>query len=244
MTWSKLSDDFTDDCWTLSDAAFRLHVEGITWSNRKLLDLRIPKDDLPRFAKHPDVVEELAAVGWWTDEGEHYEIRHHALYQRSRADVLHQQEANLANGRRGGRPAGVVREVDRPSLTHSVSESVSEWVTEPIRERSGRPTAPRAAHRPDPARGAVGHASVTHSVSESLTQSLTERDRTGQDRLFGGKSSSAEQPNETSANLAVGSPLPSLPSSSSSPSCSACGLDLGEPWVATGHHPGCHAVTL
>jgi hypothetical protein len=42
MTWAKLSDDFTDDCWTLSDGAFRLHVEGLVWSNRKLLDLVIP----------------------------------------------------------------------------------------------------------------------------------------------------------------------------------------------------------
>lgn len=35
MTWTKVSDDFTDECWTLSDEAFRLHIEGLTWSNRK-----------------------------------------------------------------------------------------------------------------------------------------------------------------------------------------------------------------
>ncbi len=29
MTWTKLSDDFSDDCWTLSDQAFRLHTEGL-----------------------------------------------------------------------------------------------------------------------------------------------------------------------------------------------------------------------
>ena len=34
MTWTKLSDDFGDDCWELSDAAYRLHVEGLLWSNR------------------------------------------------------------------------------------------------------------------------------------------------------------------------------------------------------------------
>ena len=71
MTWTKLSDDFPDDCWTLSDAAFRLHVEGLAWSNRKLLDLRLPKDNLSRWAKHPEAVDELVANGYWTDEDDH-----------------------------------------------------------------------------------------------------------------------------------------------------------------------------
>jgi hypothetical protein len=31
MTWTKLSDDFSDDCWELSDAAVRLHMEGLVW---------------------------------------------------------------------------------------------------------------------------------------------------------------------------------------------------------------------
>ncbi len=54
MTWSKLSDDFPDDCWTLLDGAFRLHVEGLCWSNRKLLDCRIPNGHLRRFATDGD----------------------------------------------------------------------------------------------------------------------------------------------------------------------------------------------
>ena len=132
MTWTKLSDDFADDCWTLSDEAFRLHVEGLTWSNRKLLDLLVPKVDVRRFAKHPDATAELVAVGWWTDDGDHYTIRHHADYQRSREDVVKQQSANQANGRKGGRPPGVSREITKPLETHSVSESLSE------RDRTGQ----------------------------------------------------------------------------------------------------------
>ena len=104
MSWAKLSDDFADDCWQLSDAAFRLHVEGLCWNGRKLLDLRIPKDDVHRFAKHPEAVDELVAAGWWTDDGDHYVIRHHAVYQRSRKQVLAQQAANVENGKKGGRP--------------------------------------------------------------------------------------------------------------------------------------------
>jgi hypothetical protein len=104
MTWTKLSDDFSDDCWTLSDAAFRLHTEALIWSNRKLLDCVIPKTDLVRFSPRADAAEELVAVGWWTENGQTYVIRHHASYQRSRADVVKLQQRNATNGAKGGRP--------------------------------------------------------------------------------------------------------------------------------------------
>jgi hypothetical protein len=132
VTWAKLSDDFPDDCWTLSDAAFRLHVEGLCWSNRKLLDCRIPKDDLRRFAKRPGAVAELLAVGWWSDGGDAYVIRHHADYQRTREQVVAQQEANRRNGRRGGRPP-------KPTSpeTESVSDSLDESPSESRTERDG-----------------------------------------------------------------------------------------------------------
>ena len=97
MTWTKLSDDYSDDCWTLSDAAFRLHTEGLVWSNRKLLDLRLAKNDIRRWATHPDAADELVDAGYWTDEGDHYRIRHHGIYQRTREQVQRQQEANRRN---------------------------------------------------------------------------------------------------------------------------------------------------
>lgn len=133
MTWSKFSDDFSDDCWTLSDAAFRLHTEGLIWSNRKLLDCRIPKDDLRRFAKRPEAVEELLAVGWWTNDLDAYWIRHHAGYQRSREAVLAQQQVNAANGKRGGRPRKPGRELSEvapSSETQSVTEPLSRSETQ------------------------------------------------------------------------------------------------------------------
>jgi hypothetical protein len=156
MTWTKLSDDFTDDCWTLSDAAFRLHVEGLTWSNRKLLDLHLPADDVRRF-KRPEAVQELLDGGWWRRDGEHYVIQHHGAYQRPRAAVIAQQTANTENGKKGGRPRKPPRETFRPE-TESVSESVSKG-------SSGL---------------AVDSTVSTLTETHSLSESKTERDRTGQ----------------------------------------------------------------
>lgn len=111
MPFVKLSDDYSDDCWTLSDAAFRLHTEALVWSGRKLLDCVIPKDDLRRFAKHPEAAEELVAVGWWSQTAKTYIIRHHAGYQRTKADVLKLQARNIATVRRA---VGHRSQVERP----------------------------------------------------------------------------------------------------------------------------------
>lgn len=111
MTWTKLSDDFTDDCWTLPDQAYRLHTEGLVWSNRKLLDLRIPKDEVRRFAKHPEAVAELVDGGWWIDEGDHYLIVHHGRYQRDRDAVIKQQTVNKENRAKRGKATPASREV-------------------------------------------------------------------------------------------------------------------------------------
>jgi hypothetical protein len=136
MTWSKLSDDFSDDCWELSDAAVRLHVEGLVWSNRKLLDLRLAKADMVRWAKRPAAASELVAAGWWRDTGNHYAIVHHAAYQRTREAVLKQQEANQKNGRKGGRPPREQAVDITPPKTESVSEPLNESKTE--RDRTGQ----------------------------------------------------------------------------------------------------------
>ncbi len=111
MTWTKLSDDFTDDTWNLSDAAFRLHLEGLVWSNRKLLDLRIPKAELRRFGKNPDAANELVENGWWSEDRGFYLIRHHARYQRSREAVIRQQAVNKQNRAKRGLPQKPAREL-------------------------------------------------------------------------------------------------------------------------------------
>jgi hypothetical protein len=104
MTWTKLSDDFSDDCWQLSDAAVRLHVEGLNWTMRKLTGGMLVKDEMVRWAKHPGAATELTDRGYWRDEGDRYFIVHHMGLQREPEKVLAQQEANRQNGKKGGRP--------------------------------------------------------------------------------------------------------------------------------------------
>jgi hypothetical protein len=101
MTWTKLGDEFADECWTLSDAAYRLHTEGLVWSNRKGTDGQLAKDDMRRWARHPEAAEELVSIGWWEDHGGHYQIIHHIGYQRTREQVARQSIANAANRAKG-----------------------------------------------------------------------------------------------------------------------------------------------
>lgn len=76
MTWTKLDDEFDEDTADLSDAAFRLHVNAIVRSNRRLLDGRIPKvivgSLVPKL--RPAAIAELVAGGWWRDEGTAYQL--------------------------------------------------------------------------------------------------------------------------------------------------------------------------
>jgi hypothetical protein len=126
MTWTKLSDDFTDDCWTLSDPAYRLHTDGLVWSNRKLLDLRIPKDEVRRFAKNADALPELIEGGWWTDHGSYFRIEHHARYQREREAVIRQQHVNKENRAKRGQAQPPAREVSFKPSNDSSHDSLND----------------------------------------------------------------------------------------------------------------------
>ena len=143
MTWTKLGDEFADECWTLSDAAFRLHVEGLGWSNRKLTDGQLAKDDMHRWARHPDAAEELVSIGWWQDHGEHYVIIHHLGYQRTREEVSHQSLQNKRNRAKG--KARPVKRKDESSDESSDGQGRDESFDEASDEmdRTGQDRTPR-----------------------------------------------------------------------------------------------------
>ncbi|WP_427130242.1 hypothetical protein [Pseudarthrobacter sp. S9] len=147
------------------------------------MDLRIPKEDVHRFAKRPDVVSELVEQGFWTDAGSAYVIRHHAQYQRTREAVIKQQEVNRENGGKGGRPKGKAREQvqDVTKLeTHSPAEPLTESKTQGITGVSEK--GPEMAQNQGPENPANSRVK-TQSRIESPSKSETERDRTGREKV-------------------------------------------------------------
>lgn len=104
MTWTKLGDEFADETSDLSSDAFRLHVEALIWSNKKLADLIVPKRKLPRLTAvdHPyDTAEELIVSGWWQDVGDSYYIGcRFADWQVERSVIEHQRSQAVERTRR------------------------------------------------------------------------------------------------------------------------------------------------
>ena len=98
MTWTKLSDDYSDECRDLSDAAFRTHTEALIWTMRRETGGYIEARDVRRFAESPHAeiaVDELIAVGWWTVERQGYQIRHHMEHQ-PEPDLIAKRRADTA----------------------------------------------------------------------------------------------------------------------------------------------------
>ena len=135
MTWTKLSDDFGDDCRDLSDAAFRTHTEGLIWAMRRETGGYVDARDVRRFAESPHAqaaVAELVACGWWSIERQGYRINHH---------MEHQPEPELI-ARRREMTAERVRKHRLKKAGIDVSNAVPERVTRvgSGRDGSGTPT--------------------------------------------------------------------------------------------------------
>jgi hypothetical protein len=128
MTWTKLSDDYTDETESLSDSGFRMLTELLVWSNRKLLNCVIPLRDLRRFAKNPDAIQEVLDGGWAELDGENVVIKYHAVYQRTREAVQNQQEVNRRNRAKAGKatPPGRLPQFSDESSKESSKESFDE----------------------------------------------------------------------------------------------------------------------
>ncbi len=100
-----------------------------------LTDGQLVKEDMRRWAHHPEAAAELVDVGWWEDHRQHYQIVHHLGYQRTREQVAKQSIANRNNRAKGKtRP---VRPKGESSDHSSVSEELSDGSSDE-RDRTGQ----------------------------------------------------------------------------------------------------------
>lgn len=156
MTWTKLGDEFPAAARELTDAELRTHVEALCWSSLRLLDLRIPKQDVRRFAESPDAaaaIDGLAAKGWWKDLGDEWDIGlKFADWQQERRQVEHRR-TYLAEAQRRSRAhrAGDhslclpnCPEVTRDGTRNSTVDSTVDSTRDPGRVGSG------TTYPPDP----------------------------------------------------------------------------------------------
>lgn len=79
MTWTRTGDDFPDQLYERSDAAYRLFHAALTYANRLGLDGRIPKGRLssvpvPQRTRRPAIVAELVDHGLWALEDDAWTI--------------------------------------------------------------------------------------------------------------------------------------------------------------------------
>jgi hypothetical protein len=97
MTWTKLSDDFGDDCARvgLSDAAFRTHIEGLVWAMRRETGGYLDDLDIRRAIETENAaaaIPELLAVGFWVRERRGYRIVHAMDHQVEPEVIAHRRK--------------------------------------------------------------------------------------------------------------------------------------------------------
>lgn len=101
--WTKLSDDFGDQCADLSDAAFRTHTEGLLWTMRRVSGGVITRREVNRLAETEDpdaAVQELLKQGFWSEENEGYRIEHHMKLQLEKEVIERRREKDAERQRR------------------------------------------------------------------------------------------------------------------------------------------------
>lgn len=157
MTWTKLGDEFSDEARDMTDAEHRTHVDALGWSNRRGLDLLIPKRDLRKFGESPDAEAAavgLVAKGWWADRDDCWYVGlRFPEWQLERAVVKHRQEANALRVRRSRMHkagdhsicvAGNCPAVTRDVMHYDMRDETHYDMRDPGRVGSG------ATHPPDP----------------------------------------------------------------------------------------------
>lgn len=165
MTWTKLSDDFADDCARagLSSDAFRTHVEALLWSMRRETGGLITERDIRRFAEAENVgsaIAELLEAGFWDPASAGYAVVHHMEHQ-PEPDVIDRRRQLTAERVRKHRrkKAGLSEEDGGNGVTGSATERVTRVGTG--RDGSGREN----LHREQDEQGHLGDWPTTASVT-------------------------------------------------------------------------------
>jgi hypothetical protein len=107
VAYATLDDNLADHpkVFSLSDAAFRLHVSGIIYCARQRTDGNVPGEKVkalvPRF--RPSALQELVARGMWMPilDGAAYNIHDYLDWNLSRAQIEARRESRSKSGRRG-----------------------------------------------------------------------------------------------------------------------------------------------
>ena len=103
VTWLKLSDDYTDRTEDLSDAAFRLHTEGLNLAMKREEGPFLPESKLQRWANVrsgiADAAVELVQRGFWERVEGGFVVREHMEHQ-PEPEVLAARRDNAAERQR------------------------------------------------------------------------------------------------------------------------------------------------
>jgi hypothetical protein len=113
MTYTKLPDEFPEqpEIANLSDPAYRLHVNGLIYANRRLTDGVVPRGVVrtlvPRFRKA--ALDELVAARIWIATKDGYTIPSFTDHQLTREQVERLRADRVRAGRLGGAASGAAR---------------------------------------------------------------------------------------------------------------------------------------
>jgi len=172
MTWTKLSDDFADQCDVagLSDAAFRTHVEALILTMRRETDGKITRRELRKHAAVDDyeaAAAELVAAGFWRTTDDGWQVIHHMEHQ-PESEVIAKRRAMDAERQRKARmrKAGIESADDEAAKTRKPKNSDS--------AAESRPPVAAFPPRPDPSRPDPSHA-YGHAVTEGGRHTVTDQ---------------------------------------------------------------------
>ena len=143
MTWTKISDDFPEDCARvgLSDNAMRTHLEALVWAMRRENDGRLLARDLSRLADSSDptaAADELVAVGFWTQLPDGWQIEHHMEHQPESEVIVARRVLAAERQRRKRRNAAGLTPPDPEKSTPYPRDNHRDDPRDPGRDGTGR----------------------------------------------------------------------------------------------------------